>query len=197
MNRKASDAAERLLILILIVSLLAGGYILGIATCRAIAEEPEIEEPVVEEVPKEAVFVIEEPEQIVEPELIFDTVEPAVEEPVETPEPIVLEPVERVSLGEFKITFYCPCSKCCGKWADGITATGTTAVAGRTIAVDPSVIPYGSEVIIRWSDGTEHSYVAEDCGGSIKNNRIDVYMDSHEEALQAGVKTAEVFIVKE
>ena len=50
-------------------------------------------------------------------------------------------------LGEFKLTAYCPCMKCCGK-TDGITATGTTATEGRTIAVDPRVIPYGSTVTI-------------------------------------------------
>lgn len=91
------------------------------------------------------------------------------------------------SLGEFVISYYCSCEKCCNK-SDGITATGTQATEGRTIAVDPSVIPYGTMVVI---DG--HTYIAEDCGGAIKGNRIDIYMDSHEEALKAGVKTAEVF----
>ena len=103
-----------------------------------------------------------------------------------------------VSLGEFKITHYCACSKCCGKdetdpWY-GITATGTRATEGRTIAVDPKVIPYGTEVTIRYQDGTEHTYISEDCGGAIKGNRIDVYMDGHEAALVEGVKYGEVFI---
>lgn len=91
------------------------------------------------------------------------------------------------SLGEFVISFYCSCEKCCNK-SDGITATGTQATEGRTIAVDPEVIPYGTMVVI---DG--HTYIAEDCGGAIKGNRIDIYMNSHEEALQAGVRTVEVF----
>lgn len=118
-------------------------------------------------------------------------------------EPVAVEPAEPapVSLGEFKITHYCACSKCCGKaesdpWY-GITATGTKATEGRTIAVDPKVIPYGSQVLIRYADGTEHVYTAEDCGGAIKNSRIDVYMASHEAALVEGVKTAEVFIIEE
>lgn len=93
-----------------------------------------------------------------------------------------------ISLGEFKLTAYCACLKCCGK-TDGITATGTKATQGRTIAVDPKVIPYGSEVIING-----HTYIAEDCGGAIKNNRIDVYFDSHQEALNFGVQYAEVFL---
>lgn len=91
------------------------------------------------------------------------------------------------SLGEFVITHYCACEKCTVD-GDGITATGTKAASGRTIAVDPEVIPYGTTVII---DGK--TYIAEDCGGAIKGNRIDIFMNSHEEALKAGVRTAEVF----
>ena len=90
------------------------------------------------------------------------------------------------SLGEFVITHYCDCEKCTD--GDGITATGTKATEGRTIAVDPEVIPYGTIVII---DG--HTYVAEDCGGAIKGNKIDIYMDNHRDALVAGVKVVEVF----
>lgn len=125
-----------------------------------------------------------------------------IEVPVEVPEEVPEEPAkEIVSLGEFKLTHYCPCKKCCGKEPDhpayGITSTGTVATEGRTIAVDPDVIPYGTEVIVCYADGTTVTYIAEDCGGSIKGNRLDVYMDSHEAALIAGVKFADVYIVKE
>lgn len=92
------------------------------------------------------------------------------------------------NLGEFKLTGYCACEYCCGK-TDGITSTGTKAKDGRTIAVDPGVIPYGSIVKI---NGNE--YVAEDCGGAIKNNKIDIFFNTHQEALEWGVKYAEVFI---
>lgn len=91
------------------------------------------------------------------------------------------------SLGEFVITHYCACGKCTLD-GDGITASGTKATAGRTIAADPDVLPMGSTVII---DG--HTYTVEDVGGAIKGKRIDIFMDSHEEALQAGVRTVEVF----
>ena len=94
-------------------------------------------------------------------------------------------------LGQFKLTYYCPCSICCGEWANGITATGTTAVEGRTIAVDPTVIPYGTQVIINGN-----VYTAEDCGGAIKGNRIDIYMNSHEACLSQGVGYADVFLKK-
>lgn len=90
-------------------------------------------------------------------------------------------------LGNFTITYYCACEICCNK-ADGITATGTPVIEGQTIAVDPSVIPYGTKVIIGG-----HVFTAEDCGGAIKKNHIDVYVNSHEEALALGVTNAEVF----
>lgn len=100
-----------------------------------------------------------------------------------------------VSLGEFRITHYCACEICCGSWANnrpnGIvyTASGAVAEAGKTIAVDPDVIPYGTEVVI-----DNQTYIAQDCGSAIQDNRIDVYCDSHQEALQLGVKYAEVFL---
>ena len=97
-------------------------------------------------------------------------------------------------LGLFELTAYCPCSRCCGKWANGITATGTLAAEGRTIAVDPRVIPYGSTVTIYFSDGTSHTYTAEDCGGAIKENRIDVFFDDHQAAREFGVQTAYVYM---
>ena len=96
------------------------------------------------------------------------------------------------SLGNFIITHYCPCSICCGPWRDGITSTGATAVTNRTIAVDPTVIPYGSKVVINGQ-----VYVAEDCGGAIKNNHIDIYVGSHAEAEIKGVYETEVYLLEE
>lgn len=93
------------------------------------------------------------------------------------------------SLGEFVITAYCPCEKCCGEYADGITATGTVATEGRTCAVDPEVIPLGTEIEI---DGVK--YIAEDVGGAIKGRRIDICFNDHRSALQYGVKCKEVYV---
>lgn len=87
-------------------------------------------------------------------------------------------------------TAYCPCERCCGKWADGITASGVKARANHTIAVDKKVIPFGTTVII---NGRE--YVAEDTGGAIKGNKIDIYFDSHEEALKWGRRTIEIEVL--
>lgn len=95
-----------------------------------------------------------------------------------------------VSLGEFLLTAYCPCSSCCGQWAGGATASGVMPVSNHTIAVDTGVISFGTEVIINGI-----TYVAEDTGGAIRGNRIDIYFDTHQEALNFGVQYAEVFIV--
>ena len=79
--------------------------------------------------------------------------------------------------------------KCCGK-TDRITATGTQATQGRTIAVDPNVIPYGTEVVIEGM-GT---YIAEDCGGAVKGNKIDVFFSTHEEAVKFGKQERNVWV---
>lgn len=91
--------------------------------------------------------------------------------------------VEAVTGSEsvFKITAYCPCSICCGAYSNGMTASGTTCTPGRTIAVDPSIIPMGTTVYI---DGVP--YVAEDTG--VSGYKIDIYMPSHVEALNWGVR---------
>ena len=75
--------------------------------------------------------------------------------------------------------------------ADGITATGTPVVEGQTIAVDPRVIPYGTKVIIGG-----HIFTAEDCGGAIQGNHIDIYVNNRAEATALGVTNADVFLVK-
>lgn len=90
-------------------------------------------------------------------------------------------------LGTFKITAYGrDCEGC-----TGITKTGTVPIVGRTVAVDPEVIPLGSTVII---DGQE--YIAEDIGGAIKGNVIDMFVGTEEISKYYGVKYKEVFVKK-
>ena len=128
----------------------------------------------------------DEPEELAEPAV--EAYDPAWDKPATE-----YAYCDDVFLGEFTLTAYCPDSCCCGK-SDGITATGTTATEGRTIAVDPRVIPYGSTVTIYFADGTSHTYTAEDCGGAIKENRIDVFFDDHQAAREFGVQTAYVYV---
>lgn len=97
------------------------------------------------------------------------------------------------TLGEFKVTAYCSCEKCCGEWAknrpDGVvyTASGARAEAGKTIAVDTDIIPFGTEVKIG-----DTIYTAQDTGSAVKGNVIDIYYDSHDDALEHGVKYVKV-----
>ena len=135
--------------------------------------------------------------------------------PTLTPTPIIEEPeIEKevvpevnptpvlISLGEFKITAYCGCEECCGIYGvnrpidengDEIVygSIGKRLEVGRSIAVDPKVIPYGTKVMFNG-----HEYVAEDCGGAIKGNRIDLYMEDHAETVIWGVQNIEVFLVQ-
>ena len=90
---------------------------------------------------------------------------------------------------EYVITAYCHCVKCCGK-SDGITASGEKAVEGITVAMDKSM-PFGTKIYI---DGVGERIV-QDRGGAIKGNRIDLYFDSHQEALNFGRQTKEVTIL--
>jgi 3D (Asp-Asp-Asp) domain-containing protein len=71
------------------------------------------------------------------------------------------------------------------------TSTGATPGPG-TFAVDPSVIPYGSKITIVYPDGTVEHGVAEDTGGAIKNNRIDVFRYTYKSAIDFGMKNAVV-----
>lgn len=117
-------------------------------------------------------------------------------------DPTVVEPAERspVSngmevLGEFALTAYCPCEECCGKWALNrpggtvYTASGAEAVPGVTVAVDPDVIPLGTDIYIvgmGW-------YTAQDTG-NFSGNVIDIYFSDHDAACEFGRQAAVVAI---
>ena len=89
----------------------------------------------------------------------------------------------------FKVTAYCSCAKCCGK-VTGRTASGSHAVAGKTVAASGQ-FAFGTKLNI---NGQE--YTVEDRGGAIQGNRIDIYMNSHAEAVAWGVKYLTVQVVE-
>lgn len=94
-------------------------------------------------------------------------------------------------LGLYTLTAYCSCEECCGK-ADGITASGVKATSNHTIAA-PSEFAFGTKLMI---NGKE--YTVEDRGGAIKDKRIDIYFDSHQEAINFGKqKNIDVYRVSE
>ncbi len=85
-----------------------------------------------------------------------------------------------------RVTAYTPSDPGC----TGITATGTVAGHG-TIAVDPSVIPFGTTVYIPGYGVA----IAEDTGGAIIGHRIDVCFESTDDALEWGVQNLSVYIL--
>lgn len=95
-------------------------------------------------------------------------------------------------LGEFTLTYYCTenYDHICG--GGGTTASGTQVVAGRSVSVDTSVIPLGTKLYI---EGIGYR-VAEDTGGAVKGNKIDVAVNSHNEAINNGIdKNVGVWII--
>lgn len=99
------------------------------------------------------------------------------------------EEVEEVPVvhlwGVATITHYCNCSACCGQWAGGGTASGTTPTAGRTVAAD---LPFGTRLMING-----HEYTVEDRG--VSGCWVDIYCDSHSEALERGMYQSKVYII--
>lgn len=89
-------------------------------------------------------------------------------------------------LGNFKLTAYCNCAKCCGKWANGLTASGTYPAAGRTVAM--AGVPFGTKLLI---NGTV--YTVEDRGTAY--GHVDIYFNTHSEALNFGMRYADVYMV--
>lgn len=90
--------------------------------------------------------------------------------------------------GNCRITFYCNCSQCCGQWAGGGTASGTTPTAGRTVA--NGSLPFGTKLLI---DG--HEYVVEDRG--VGDFQVDIFVSSHQEALDRGLYYTDVYLLED
>lgn len=92
-------------------------------------------------------------------------------------------------LDTFTASGYCGCEKCSGGFS--LTYSGTVPKANHTIAADLSRYPIGTRLCI---DGV--IYTVEDMGTGIEANRLDIYFDTHEEALAFGLKNVEVYSVK-
>lgn len=103
-----------------------------------------------------------------------------------TNEETLIDTSQGTYLGRFKLTAYCTCSICCGKWAGGGTASGAAPTPGRTVAM--AGVPFGTRLSING-----HIYTVEDRGTAY--GHVDILMASHEEALQFGMKYADVYQV--
>lgn len=89
----------------------------------------------------------------------------------------------------YKVTFYCACLECCGK-TNAVTASMAPATAGITVAAS-STIPFGTRL---WIEGYGER-VVQDRGGAIGMNRLDIYVNTHAEALRHGVKNRQVWFL--
>lgn len=86
-------------------------------------------------------------------------------------------------LGNFTLTAYCNCAQCCGT-AGNLTASGTVPAAGRTVAM--AGVPFGTQLLINGN-----VYTVEDLGTPY--GHVDIYFNTHAEALSFGLQTAEVY----
>jgi 3D (Asp-Asp-Asp) domain-containing protein len=95
-----------------------------------------------------------------------------------------------------EVTAYCPCSKCCGPEAQGVTASGrlVTHNNGRFVAADTTVLPFRTKLVIP-GYASERAVEVLDRGGAIKGNRLDVFFPTHAEALKWGRQKVEVVVL--
>lgn len=94
----------------------------------------------------------------------------------------------------YRVTAYCSCPKCCGKWADGYFASGRKVCFGG-VAADKR-LPYGTEIVFREPVRGRRRFRVEDRGSAIKGRRLDIYFPTHKEALQFGVKYLNARVIK-
>jgi 3D (Asp-Asp-Asp) domain-containing protein len=94
-----------------------------------------------------------------------------------------------------EVTAYCPCTKCCGPKAQGLTANGQSVSYndGKFVAADTDVLPFGTRLLIPGYHADAVEVI--DRGGAIKGNRLDVFFPTHEAALEWGRRQVDVIVV--
>lgn len=105
--------------------------------------------------------------------------------------------VETEFLGDFVAYAYCTCSKCCDPQWNGLTYSETVPVEGRTVAVDPQIIPLGTKLLLGYEDGSYRELIAEDTGAGIKGNALDVFISDHGRASEHGAQIVKVWKEKQ
>lgn len=90
-----------------------------------------------------------------------------------------------------RVTGYCPCSKCCGESADGITANGHKIRPGDTFVAADKRYPFGTEMIIPGYNNSQPVKVL-DRGGAIRGDKLDAFFHTHQAALEWGVQYLDV-----
>jgi 3D (Asp-Asp-Asp) domain-containing protein len=94
-----------------------------------------------------------------------------------------------------RVTAYCPCEKCCGKYSDGITACGHKIRQGDAFVAADKKYSFGTDMLI---PGYKNGQPVEvlDRGGAIRGDRLDVFFHSHEQALKWGVRHLDVKVYR-
>jgi 3D (Asp-Asp-Asp) domain-containing protein len=95
-----------------------------------------------------------------------------------------------------EVTAYCPCTKCCGENAQGLTASGhdVSYNNSRFVAADTDHLPFGTRLVIPGYAGGAVEVI--DRGGAIKGNKLDVFYPTHEEALEWGRQWVDVTVLE-
>ncbi len=120
----------------------------------------------------------------------IETTDSASDSVLETIEDTAPETPTEIYAGRFTTTAYCSCRKCC-KGGKNLTKSGTIPRAGHTISADLNVFPLGTKLRIG-----DVVYTVEDSGSGIKGNKLDIFFNSHNQALQYGRQSADVYIVQ-
>ena len=99
--------------------------------------------------------------------------------------------IDRWQSVQMRVTAYCPCPKCCGQYSDGVTASGHEIQKGDTFAAADRKYPFRTELIIPGYNNGKAVKVL-DRGGAIYENRLDVFFETHQQALEWGVRILDV-----
>lgn len=114
---------------------------------------------------------------------------------------ISYEKMKMTSIGKYYITGYCACSRCCGKWAHGETASGATVhradeehrlTEPSTAAIDPKLHKFGELIYVPSED---RIYITEDTGSAVKGKHIDLYQSDHDAVAAFNTRTEELYSV--
>jgi 3D (Asp-Asp-Asp) domain-containing protein len=101
------------------------------------------------------------------------------------------EPSDQWQTVRMRVTAYCACRRCCGKFADGITACGHKIRRGDAFAAADRKYSFGTEMIVAGYNNGKPIKVL-DRGGAIRGNKLDVFFNSHKQARKWGVKYIDV-----
>ncbi len=189
----AHDLRRVIIAAVVIFTLGAAGAVVGRAASKEDVKEAAAVDAAGVQVEKAEEAVVELASAKIAPEVAEKIVNPEMLVPVVVVTPAALPTIKTI---EMEVTAYCPCTKCCGPKAQGITASGKNVHYndGRFVAADRK-FAFGTKLIIPGYAAGKTVEVT-DRGGAIKGNKLDVYFHSHTEALKWGRQKLTVTVVE-